>query len=443
MSTTVDAGAFRWTEAEVVRALGLWQSSCEDRAFRRVSTDSRTLAAGDLFVALRGARFDGHDFLERAVGAGAAGAVVQRLPVGAPESLRYFVVRDTRDALRRLTRHRRLHLPARVVGVVGSNGKTTKELIRAALAPRYRTHATEGNQNNQVGVPLTILSASDAAQVLVVKMGTNEPGEIALLTDVVRPDAAVVTAIGEEHLEELGTVDGVLAEETAVLRGLNAEGLALVAEEPGAPVEHARKVVGRERTRVAGFSDAADLRPDDGWRSMSFERDGTTRWRWRGVAVHLPLPGRWNVRNALLALGLAEARGVEAERAARGVEGAAVPPLRGEWRSIGSLRVLADCYNANPPSLWAAVELLAALPSDGPKVAVLGTLRELGVESDVLHERCAAMIARLAARELDLVVAPGAFARVRALRRNAGRPARHVRRSDRGLPRRAAPTPTR
>lgn len=126
MSTTVDAGAFRWTEAEVVRALGLWQSSCEDRAFRRISTDSRTLAAGDLFVALRGARFDGHDFLERAVGAGAAGAVVQRLPVGAPESLRYFVVRDTRDALRRLARHRRLHLPARVVGVVGSNGKTTK-----------------------------------------------------------------------------------------------------------------------------------------------------------------------------------------------------------------------------------------------------------------------------------------------------------------------------
>lgn len=413
MSEPERAGAFRWTEAEVAQALGLAEVTSEVRVFRRVSTDTRTLGVGDLFVALGGARFDAHDFLGCAADAGASGAVVERVPPGAPRALRYFVVRDTLTALQSLARHRRVRSCARVVGVVGSNGKTTtKELIRAALTPRYRTHATEGNQNNQVGVPLTILSAPDDAEIWVVEMGTNQPGEIERLTDIVQPDAAVITAIGEEHLEKLETMDGVLEEETAILRGLRAGGLALVAEEPRALAERARLAVGRQHVRVAGFSDAANLSPDGGWGGVDIQPDGTSRWRWRGISVHLRLPGRWNVRNALLALGAAEAWGVDAAQAVRGVERASAPPLRGEWRRIGGLHVLADCYNANPPSVCAAIELLATLPSSaGPKVAVLGTMRELGAESDALHERCAAMIAPLASRELDLLVATGAFAR--------------------------------
>jgi len=403
--------AIRWTELEVLRALGQKEHAHEGRTFRQVSSDTRALNLGDLFVALRGARHDGHDFLQHAADAGAQGAVVEMVPSRSPSTLRYFLVHDTLQALAALARHRRMQLGARVVGVVGSNGKTTtKELIRAALAPRYRVHATEGNMNNRIGVPLTILSAPHDADVLVVEMGTNEPGEIRLLSGIARPDAAVVTSIGEEHLEKLGNAEGVLEEEVSILGGLSAHGMALVAEDPLALTERARRAVGPERVRVAGFSERADLCPDGGSPGVSVEPDGTTRWRWRGIPVHLALPGRWNVRNALLALGLADAWGVEAEHAVRGIEGVAASPLRGEWRWVGGLRVLADCYNANPPSLWAAVELLTTLLSDGPKVVVLGTMQELGTESHALHGRAAEMIAHRTGQGIDLVVATGAFA---------------------------------
>lgn len=403
-------GVFRWTEADVVNALGL-TGNAGDRRFRRVATDTRTLRAGDLYVALRGVHFDGHDFLARAAMAGAQGAVVRHVAADAPRTLRYFVVQDTLEALGQLANWRRVHSSARVVGVVGSNGKTTtKELLRAALASEHRVHATRGNENNQVGVPSTILAAPDEAQTLVLEMGTSTRGEIERLSRIAQPDAAVITAIGEEHLQGLGTVADVLEEETAILHGLSAGAMVLVAEEPRELAERVGQAVGRKRMRIAGFSDAADLRPDGGWNNVIVERDGSTRWHWRGIPVHLQLPGCWNVRNALLALGLAEEWGVDPKRAVRAVQAVRASPLRGEWKSIGALSVLADCYNANPASVWAAVELLATLPPIGPKVAVLGTMRELGPDSEALHERTAALIKDRSGRGLDLVVATGAFA---------------------------------
>jgi UDP-N-acetylmuramoyl-tripeptide--D-alanyl-D-alanine ligase len=398
--------SFRWTEGEVRAALGL-PGAVGEMVFSRVSTDTRAVSAGDLFVALVGERFDAHEFLGKAAAAGAAGAVVDRIPIGAPEQLRYFEVPDTLRALGALGRHRRRALDARVVGVVGSNGKTTtKDLIRAALSPAFRTHATEGNLNNQVGVPLTLLAAPDDAEVLVVEMGTNEPGEIAILTEIVEPDAAVITSIGEEHLEKLRSLDGVLREETAILRGLPPAGPGFVAEDPPALPEQARSLLGADRVRVAGVSDRANLRPDG---PISVDPDGTTRWRWRGTDVHLPLPGRWNVRNALLALGVAVEWGVPVERAVRGIEAVPAPKLRGEWKRFGELRVLADCYNSNPPSAAAALELIAELPDGGRKIAVLGTMRELGETAPDLHRATAEVAAARVGDGLDLVVATGAF----------------------------------
>lgn len=411
-SASPPGASFRWTENEVVRALGLPAGNGENHTFGRISTDSRMLSAGDLFVALRGSSVDGHDFLDQAASSGATGAVVQRVPAGAPRSLRYFEVHDTRAALVALARHRRQRLQARVVAVVGSNGKTTtKELIRAALTPLYRVHATVGNENNQIGVPLTLLAAPDDTEVLVVEMGTNAPREIALLADLVRPHAAVITSIGEEHLEKLKNTEGVLQEETAVIAALADNGLGFIAEEPPCLLVRASKALTRERTRIAGFSDAADLRPDHGNDGVHLQPDGTTTWQWRGLPVRTPLPGRWNVRNALLALGLAECWGVTAEYAVRAIREVSSPPLRMEWKTIGTHRVLADCYNSNPASFQAAIELFAELASTGAKVAVLGTMHELGAVSELLHERCAALVADCAVRELDLVVATGAFAR--------------------------------
>jgi UDP-N-acetylmuramoyl-tripeptide--D-alanyl-D-alanine ligase len=403
---------FRWTAVEVRKALGEEPGRGDDSVvFSGVSTDTRALTQGSLFVALRGERFDAHEFLEQAAEKGATAAVVSRVPEGAPR-LRYFLVDDTLHALGRLGRHRRRTLRGQVVGIAGSNGKTTtKDLLHAALSARFRVHATAANLNNQVGVPLTLLATPDEAEVVVVEMGTNEPGEIAILTRIVEPDVGIITSIGEEHLEKLGSLEGVLEEELTLLQGLRPGGVALVAEEPSALPQRARATLGAYRVRVVGLSEGTDLHPDGGERGIEVLPDGSTRWSWEGLPVHLPLVGKHNVRNALFALGVARELGVSREGAARGLGKVPRPKLRNEWHTIGGLRVLADCYNANPPSLAAAVDLLAAIPAEGPKVAVVGTMREMGEQTPEIHRRAAEQIAARVGQGVDRVVATGEFAR--------------------------------
>jgi UDP-N-acetylmuramoyl-tripeptide--D-alanyl-D-alanine ligase len=402
--------AFAWTAERVVEALGTPPRGAAPAVYAGVSTDTRSPSPGALFVALRGERFDAHDHLHAAAAAGAAGAVVSRIPPDAPGGMAWYVVPDTLAALGALARLRRRALACRVVAVAGSNGKTTtKELLRAALGADLRVHATEANLNNRVGVPLTLLAAPDDADVAIVEVGTNLPGEVGLLSRIVEPDAALITSIGEEHLEGLGSLEGVLREELSVLDALARGAPALVAEEPAALVAGAREAVGSERVRIAGFGEAADLRPEGGRRGVRFEPGGGTSWRFRGADVRLPLPGLHNVRNALLALGLAHEWGVPPERAARGLAAMPQPRMRNEWLRIGSIGVLADCYNANPPSMRAALDLLAELPAGGDKVAVIGTMRELGGHADRLHRELAAHAAALLGRGIDRVVATGDF----------------------------------
>ncbi len=380
------------------------------RAFSGVSTDTRTIRQGDLFVALRGDRFDGHHFLRQAAEAGAVAAVVSEVPADVPAGMTLYTVDDTLSALGRLAAFRRRNHPARFVGVVGSNGKTTtKELIRAVLQSRYVVHATSGNLNNQIGVPMTLLSIPEDAEIGVIEMGTDRPGEVAALAAIVQPDQIAITSIGEEHLELLGDLDGVLEEEVSVLQGLAPEGKAFVAEDPEALPRRAREIVGRNRVRIAGLGEKADLRPDGGARAIEVMEDGSTVWSWRGLEVRLPIPGRFNVRNALLALGIGMELGVSAEDAVRALAGVTLPRLRGEWVQYGDLRVLADCYNANPPSLAAAIDLLGSLPARGRRIAVLGSMRELGPTSEALHQVAADNIAGMVGDRIDLVVATGAF----------------------------------
>lgn len=409
-------GAF-WTDAEVRRALALSGDESSVAPYSSVSTDTRAVVQGALFVALKGDRFDGHRFLDDAAAAGATGAVVSDPEISAPEALVLYRVDDTLTALGRLAAHRRDHHAARFIGVVGSNGKTTtKELIRAALESRYRTHATQGNLNNQIGVPLTLLGLPEDAEIGVIEMGTDRPGEIAALTSIVHPDHVVITSIGEEHLELLGNLDGVLAEETSVLEGLAKKGKAFVAEEPAALAKRAREIAGRSRVKVAGYRESADLRPDGGERSIRVLEDGSTLWHWRGLEVRLPLPGRFNIRNALLALGVAVELGVTPQEAVTALSNVKLPALRSEWVKYGDLRVLADCYNANPPSVAAAVDLLGSLPARGRRIAVLGTMRELGPTSEHLHAVAADSIAKMVGDQIDLIVATGDF--VRAFKRH-------------------------
>ncbi|HEU0301841.1 MAG TPA: UDP-N-acetylmuramoyl-tripeptide--D-alanyl-D-alanine ligase, partial [Longimicrobium sp.] len=305
-----------------------------------------------------------------------------------------------------------------VVAVAGSNGKTTtKELLRAVLSPRLRVHATDANLNNQVGVPLTLLAAPDDAEAVIVEAGTNEPGEITLLSRIIEPDAAIITSIGEEHLEGLGSVEGVLEEELAIFDALRPEGVAFVADEPAELPQGAQGRIGGMRLRVAGLDARADLFPDGGREGVRVRPDGSTEWSFRGVPVHLPVPGMHNVRNALLALGVAEAWGVPIEDAAKGLAAMQGLKMRNEWMRAGSIGIMADCYNANPPSMRAALDLLAGLPAEGAKVAVIGTMRELGDHGERLHRELALHAAGLVGHGIDRVVATGDF--VRAFEENA------------------------
>jgi UDP-N-acetylmuramoyl-tripeptide--D-alanyl-D-alanine ligase len=265
----------RWREAEVAAALG--HGVGEDIEYTGISTDTRTLAAGHLFVALRGETHDAHAFLAQAAAAGARGAVVDHVPEGAPSELRYHIVLDTLAALGRLGRFHRRRIGARVCAITGSNGKTTtKDIVRSVLGTRYRVHATVGNLNNLIGVPLTLLSAEEGTETIVAELGTNVPGEVAQLAAIAEPDAVVVTTVSAEHLEGLGDLEGVLREETSVLPWLPRGGPAVVSDEPAVLAARARELT--ESVHVAGFSERAD--PDFRGSTLSLDDEGRVRFQW-------------------------------------------------------------------------------------------------------------------------------------------------------------------
>ncbi len=396
--------ALVWDDLAVRRALGLRTDLAEEgRTYTGVSTDSRTVEPGALYVALVGERFDGHDFVADALARGAAGAVVSR-PVPAEPGVKLYPVDDTLAALGRLAAYRRRALTAPVVAITGSSGKTTtKDLTRGALEGALRVHATRGNLNNRIGMPLTLLETPADAQVVVLELGTNEPGEIRTLTEIARPDVGVITTVGESHLEKLGSLEGVMEEKLDLLRGLAGERRAVVGDEPAELPRRAREIV--PDVRVAGWTEAADadLRPAE----VEADVFGGTRFRWRGQTVHLQIPGRHAVADALLALAVSEFLGVDARSAARGVSAVPAAGMRSEIRRLGDLTLIVDCYNANPQSVRAALDVLEAHGAASRTVAVLGTMLELGTGAPALHREVLADALR---REIDVVVATGAFA---------------------------------
>lgn len=398
---------FVWTDASVRAALDQPSpdGNARETTYSGISTDTRALDPGALFVALRGERFDAHDYVDAAIEAGAAGVVVSRT-VDLPPQVAVYPVRDTLVALGDLARFRRRSMTARVVGITGSSGKTTtKELIRAALESTLRTHATTGNLNNRVGMPQTILAAPQDAEVLVLEMGSSEPGEIAALASIAEPDVGVISTVGRAHLELLGSLEGVFAEKLALLEALPPEGLAVVADRPRTLPARARAKA--DRVRVAGWSPLADpdLRPGE----AESDDAGRYSFSWKSNRIRMAIPGRHAVQSALLAAAVALELGVPASVAAAGISSVEPLPLRGEVRRFGRLVVLADCYNANPQSVLAGLDLISELPALHRRIAFLGSMLELGDEADAIH---AEILREALRRPLDLVVATGAFADV-------------------------------
>jgi UDP-N-acetylmuramoyl-tripeptide--D-alanyl-D-alanine ligase len=355
-------------------------------------------------VALRGETHDAHAYLAQAAAAGATGAVVDHVPAAAPAGLRWFIVSDTLAALGRLGRFQRRRSAVRVVAITGSNGKTTtKDLVRAVLAAKHRVHATPGNLNNLIGLPLTLLGAPQDAEIVVAELGTNVPGEVAQLAAIAEPDAGVITTVSAEHLEGLSDLEGVLREETSVLPWLPRGGVAIVSDEPPVLAERAQQLC--ESVDTAGFSERADAIFRGAHPSLDDE--GRVRFQWAGRDVAIRLRGRHNGRNALLALALARRWGIGDAEAIAALAQVEPAKMRTEIHHYGALRVVADCYNANPGSVSAAIDLLANLPRHGGlRVAVLGTMRELGERSAELHESAAK---EALAADVDLIVATGEF----------------------------------
>jgi UDP-N-acetylmuramoyl-tripeptide--D-alanyl-D-alanine ligase len=356
-----------------------------------VVRDDRDVTAGSLFVCIRGERVDGHDFAARAFESGAACCLCQRTPPNAEEKP-HILVASTLDALRDLGEYYRKLLDIPVVGVTGSVGKTTaKEMIAAALSTRYNVLKTPENLNNEIGVPLTLLSIQEEHEVAVIEMGISDFGEMRRIARMVRPDICVITAIGHSHLENLGNLEGVLRAKAEVFEYMTPKGLAvlngddglLAQYDPGVPVvtfgtgENCAFRAESVRQRMEGAEPAVEFTVTHG--------DARFDAQVRAFGTHLVL-------GALAAAAVGHALNVPDDEIARGLLDFTPVGRRARVAHTGYITIIDDCYNANPSSMRAAISSLSTL--EGRKVALLGDMFEMGEESDNLHREIGEFAAR-------------------------------------------------
>lgn len=366
---------------------------------RGVSTDSRTVQAGNLFVALLGPRFDGHEFVAAAVERGAAGAVVSRevsLPSGDSGSgVPLFLVVNTLEALQNLARIWRDRLGIPVVAVTGSNGKTTtKEMISAVLGSRFQVRKTRGNLNNLIGLPLTLLELSSEDRVAVVEMGTSGPGEIARLCEIARPDVGILTNISSAHLEFFKSLRGVQRAKAELLEHLGPEAVAILNRDDPLVMEVAGRARGRKVT--FGLDSEAEVNAAQ-VRDLGIEGSEFILRTVQGVLpVRLPVPGLHNISNALAAVATGLVLGVPAEEAVGALELTCYPSMRMQVvRHPVGFTLINDAYNANPGSMEAALRALAASRRGGKLYFVAGDMKELGEDSEAYHRRMGRLVADL------------------------------------------------
>jgi UDP-N-acetylmuramoyl-tripeptide--D-alanyl-D-alanine ligase len=362
-----------------------------------VSIDSRRLTIGEAFFAIRAAR-DGHHFLRDAAARGASCLVVHNLPDDMPPSVPTVLVDDTTRALGRLAAHHRARFDVPVAAVTGSNGKTTtKEMMAGVLAALGPVLKPEGSFNNQWGLPLTLLRLSPEHRAMALELGANTPGEIESLAAICRPTVGVVTVVQGAHTEFFGSLDGVAHEKSALVRAISPDGaVVLNADDPRVLAMHTLS-----RARVLYFS----TRPGADVVAASPAVDGPDGLRFTLAIGHARRPlqlafaGRHNVTNALAAAGVGRALGLSIEQIALGLE--AARPVKGRcvWRPAGRLRILDDTYNANPGSVGASLETLAATSEGRRRVVVFGDMLELGDSSESAHREMGRAVAASGAAE--------------------------------------------
>jgi len=371
---------------------------------KNICTDSRAAKAGDLFFAIRGENFDGHDFVNEVVAKGAAAVVVEgnKIPAQLPDCA-VLVVKDVRTALGKLAAAYRNDFSLPVIAVAGSNGKTTvKELLASVLRQKFPTLASEASFNNDIGVPLTLLRLEKSHQAAVLEAGTNHPGELAPLVKMIRPKFGVLTNIGREHLEFFGDVAGVAQEEGWLAELLPADGKLFL----NGDNEWSEKIAARTKAKVirVGLGEQNDWRA----KKVRLDKNGATfqvenaKKEFCGE-YRINLLGRHQVTNALLAMAVGAELGLTRDEICDGLAACQPPKMRLNFWEANGVRVLDDAYNANADSTIAALETLCDLPLQGRRVAVLGDMEELGAHSVAAHEEVGQRAAELGIGQLFAV----------------------------------------
>jgi UDP-N-acetylmuramoyl-tripeptide--D-alanyl-D-alanine ligase len=368
----------------------------------KVSTDSRTIKRGELFVALRGENFDGHNFVEAVATAGAAGAIVDSNWKGnAGDNFALIRAKDTLLAYQQLAANYRKSLKLSVVAITGSNGKTsTKDFAAAVLARRFRVTKTQGNFNNHVGLPRTILEAASQDEVAVWEIGMNHPGEVAVLAKIAAADVGIITNIGVAHIEFMGSREKIAEEKGALAEAIGAAGTVILnADDP-----FTKGIATRARGKVilagttAGTIRASEINQSGNATDFTI-LEGAHRCR-----AQLPVPGLHMVQNALLAVAAGRVFGLSLEECAAGLIAAPLTKARLQVKEIRGVQFLDDSYNANPDSMKAALRTLVELDAEGQRIAVLGEMRELGDQSERGHREVGEVAAAL---KVDHLIAIG------------------------------------
>ena len=371
----------------------------------KISTDSRTLKRGELFVALRGENFDAHNFVESAAKGGAAGAIVHSNWMGKiPANFALIRTEDTLQAYQNLAANYRNSLSLNVVAITGSNGKTsTKDFTAAVLGRRFRVTKTQGNFNNHVGLPRTMLEATSQDEVAVWEIGMNHPGEVAVLAKLAAPDDAIITNVGVAHIEFMGSRWAIAIEKGALAQAVSPEGTVILnADDP-----FSKSIAARTSAKVilAGTTEgtvrASEITQSANGTDFTI-LEGAHRCR-----AQLPVPGLHMVQNALLGVAAGRIFGLSLEDCAAGLAAAPLTKARLQIKEIHGVQFIDDSYNANPDSMKAALRTLVELDADGKRIAVLGEMRELGDESERGHLEVGETAAAL---RVDYLIAIGKVA---------------------------------
>ncbi|MFA9458075.1 UDP-N-acetylmuramoyl-tripeptide--D-alanyl-D-alanine ligase [Halalkalibacter sp. AB-rgal2] len=364
-----------WVNGDVVEQNGITVKAVG------VSTDTRTIQKGNLYIPIVGENFNGHDFVSTAIEKGAAGALWQRNQPNPPAHIPLIYVEDSLLALQDLAKNYIASLSTKVIGITGSNGKTTtKDMVTSVLATMYNVQKTEGNYNNHIGLPLTILQLEEDTEIAVLEMGMSGRGEIELLSSIAKPDAAIITNIGESHLQDLGSREGISEAKLEITAGLRENGMLII--DGDEPLLTEKIVNSPYQVTTVGRSEVSDYYP-----MQIKQKSGGTYFTIDGEGeFFIPVLGKHNIHNALSAIALAKSLGVSNANIKKGLEMMKITGMRTELlEGKAGVRIINDAYNASPTSMRAGIELLQDLQGYKKKVVVLGDMLELGENEESFH----------------------------------------------------------